>query len=295
MKVLVTGGLGYIGAHLVDELVKRGHTITVVDDNDLSPNYAFVYDRVESLSCMSVEEAVEVGFLARFDAVVHLAAFISVEESVKRPLMYWQNNVGSLMALLADVETDHLIFASTGTAFQPASPYANTKVAGERLILDSYESSQRLFGGFTNFRFYNVSGLKPGISPTGQPTHLIRLAAMAARGKLPHLKVYGTDYPTPDGTCVRDYIHVEDLAASIANAVEVGPSNTPYECLGTGHGSSVLQVIQSMKRVTGVDFPVIMAERRLGDVASMVCPSQYRHIALSRSLDDMCRSAWENL
>jgi UDP-glucose 4-epimerase len=244
---------------------------------------------------MSVEEAVEVGFLKRFDAVVHLAAFISVEESVRRPVTYWQNNMGSLMALLSNIETDHLIFASTGTAFQPASPYANTKVAGERLILDTYGTPESLFDGFTIFRFYNVSGLKPGIHPTGQPTHLIRLAALAAQRKLPFLKVYGTDYPTFDGTCVRDYIHVVDLAASLANAVEKGPSNTPYECLGTGKGSSVLEVIESMKRATGVDFPVIMAERRPGDVASMVCPSQYRHISLTKTLDDMCLSAYENL
>lgn len=294
-SILITGGLGYIGAHLVGALSARGHRLTVVDDDDLSPNYSYVYDRTEQLSCMSVEEAVEVGFLDYFDAVVHLAAFISVEESVRKPIEYWSNNIGSLVALLQHVKTKHLIFASTGTAFQPSSPYANTKVAGEKLILDVFHEADRPFDGFTIFRFYNVAGLKKGIYPTGQPTHLIRLAAMAARGMIPHLKVYGSDYHTYDGTCVRDYIHVQDIVESIANAIEIGPSNTPYECLGSGKGYSVLEVIQSMKRVSGVDFPVIMTERRRGDVASMICPSQYKFISLKRDLDDMCRSTWENL
>ena len=118
---------------------------------------------------------------------------------------------------------------------------------------------------------------------------------MAAAGQIDGLTVFGTDFDTRDGTCVRDYIHVEDIAASIVNAVEGKPANTPYECLATGSGNTVLEVIQSMKRATGVDFRVTIAPRRSGDIATTICPSQYSGIRISKSLDDICNSAFRNL
>lgn len=292
MRVLVTGGYGYIGAHLVDELVKRGHKVHVIDMDENSPNHSFVQKRADLLVTKKLQDYLHSAIHKEYDAVVHLAAFISVEESMQNPVMYWDNNMNALMSVVKYVKTDHLIFASTGTAFQPANAYARSKVAGEQFVLDAVGGN---FAGHTIFRFYNVSGLRTGIQPTGQPTHLIRLAAMAAKGKRDSLAIFGNDWETRDGTCVRDYIHVEDLVASIANAVDIGPANTPYECLGSGKGSTVLEVVQSMKEVTGVDFRVIIANRRSGDVASMICPSQYKHIHLTKTLDDMCLSAYENI
>lgn len=291
-SVMVTGGLGYIGAHLVDELVQRGHSVYVVDQDVKSPNLDYVSRRsiVRLCSLQDYETEYE---LRHFDAVVHLAAYIDVAESVRQPMRYWENNIASTSAVLSKFETDHFVFASTGTAFDPANAYAHSKVACEHLVQQAAEAGA--IPGYTIFRFFNVSGLKQDIRPTGNPTHLIRRAAMAAKGLISEMAVMGSDWDTRDGTCIRDYIHVEDLAASIANAVLAGPANTPHEGIGTGAGSTVLEVVQSMKRVSQVDFRVTMASRRAGDVASMVCANQYPHIRLSKSLDDMCLSAYENV
>ena len=299
MRVLITGGLGYIGAHLASELVDRGHELHIIDQDARSPNLDFVSHcgMVKLLSLQDMDFSSMTGLTRDYDAIVHLAAFISVEESMHEPLAYWSNNITALTDTLHHFRTPHFIFASTGTAFNPENPYSMSKVAGEQIIRSAHASSSpsSSIGGYTIFRFYNVSGLRDPIRPTGQPTHLIRRAAMAAKGLLPGLTVYGSDYETRDGTCIRDYIHVEDLAASIANAVTGSPANSSYECLATGSGSTVLEVVESMKRVTSVDFRVTMAERRPGDTAITVCPSQYSGISISKTLDDMCISAYCNL
>lgn len=294
MKVLVTGGMGYIGAHLALELAERGITFDVIDSTTTLENFDLVQGLADNLWNRDVRDLSD--FLPSgwsYDAVVHLAALISVEDSVRRPVEYWNNNLNALIGL-HELETDHLIFASTGTAFNPTSPYASTKLAGERHILD-VAGGASWFKGHTIFRFYNVSGLAEQVRPTGQPTHLIRLAAMAAKGKIPHLNIFGNDYPTPDGTAIRDYIHVQDIAASIANAIEAGPTNTPYECLGSGTGHSVLEVVDAMQQVTGTAFPVVISPRRAGDAAELRCPTQYRNIRLSHNLKSMCLSAYHNV
>lgn len=290
MKILITGAAGYIGTHVLLELLDRGYDdIHVIDRHLLtSPNW------IGDLSTEAYGgDILSIGarelLCQKYDVVIHLAAYISVEESVKDPLTYWRNNLLSTNKIIDHLKGAHLIFASTGTAFQPANPYAQTKLACEQ------EITSRLDDNYTIFRFYNVSGLRPGVSATGNPTHLIRRAAMAAKGLIPSISIQGTDWDTPDGTCVRDYIHAADLAASIVNCVERGPANTPYECLGSGKGYSVQEVLTSMKRVTNTDFDVIMTERRPGDVASMVCPSQYEFITLKHDLDSMCLSAFEGL
>ena len=294
MRVLVTGGLGYIGAHTVAELTDFGWEVDVIDDWVNNENYDFVKDRVDNLWTNEVQQATKELQGQHYDAIVHLAALISVEQSTREPNTYWRNNLTALMDLCR-LKTGHLVFASTGTAFNPTNPYAQTKVACENYIKDLHGTQQAWFAGHTIFRFFNVSGLRDGIKPTGQPTHLIRICAEAARGIRSEVKVFGSDYPTRDGTAVRDYIHVEDIARSIRNAIMHGASNTPFECLGTGSGHSVLEVVQSMKRVTGVDFRVTMAPRRSGDDVMTVCPSQYKHISLSKTLDDMCLSAYLNV
>jgi len=288
MKILITGGAGYIGAHVIRELRSRGLNDIHVIDRKLhwSPNKVeHLVKRAYNLDILGAE-AKEV-LRQDFDVIIHLAAFISVEESTKEPTKYWRNNLLSTQRILDSVHGAHLIFASTGTAFCPENAYAWSKLACEEEIR-SY-----LLEGYTIFRFYNVSGMLPGVHATGHPTHLIRRAAMAARGILPEITVYGDDWPTPDGTCIRDYIHVADLATSIVNAIDAGPANTSYECLGSGTGYSVLQVLTSMKTVSGVDFRVRIDSRRPGDVASMICPSQYEHISMKYTLDDMCHSAYE--
>ena len=289
-KILLTGGFGYIGTHVAMELASRGMKFDVIDCDNLSANKELVEqlaDKCWKLDLMSspFNQHLE------YDVVIHLAALISVEESTRFPVSYWKNNMQSTMNIPLSY-TEHFIFASTGTAFNPTNPYAATKVACEKYIQDA---ANALKFGYTVFRFYNVSGLSQGVKPTGQPTHLIRLAAMAAKGVIPSLSVFGTDYETRDGTAIRDYIHVEDVAASIVNAVDAGPSNTPYECLGTGLGSTVLEVIESMQRVTGKNFKVVHMPRRAGDDSVMICPSQYKHIHLSKTLDNMCKSAYENI
>lgn len=295
MRVLVTGGLGYIGSHLVAVLAEHGHEVDVIDDLVNNENYDFVKERVDNLWTSEVQHATAEMLGRRYDGIVHLAALISVEQSTREPNTYWRNNLTALMDLCR-LRTDHLVFASTGTAFNPTNPYAQTKVAGERYIQDVCAAEAlRWMQGYTIFRFFNVSGLRQGLKPTGQPTHLIRICAEAARGLRPEVKVYGTDYPTRDGTAIRDYIHVEDIAGSILNALHVGPSNTPFECLGSGTGSTVLEVVQSMKAITGVDFQVTMASRRPGDDAVTICPTQYQHLSLTRTLNDMCLSAYENV
>lgn len=288
-KVLVVGALGYIGAHVVDALTKRGHVVTAIDEDVTSPNMQFVYSRVSTLEVRRLSSDSPIH--GSYDAIINLAAYISVEESTRTPYRYWSNNMGVLSALLLK-STDHLIFASTGTAFCPDNPYARSKLAGENMVRDC---APEISTPYTIFRFFNVAGLAEGIKPTGKPTHLIRLAAMAASGQIPELKVYGNTYGTRDGTCVRDYIHVVDVAESIANAVDVGAANTEFECLGTGTGHTVLEVVDAMQQVTGKVFPIVIAPPRPGDVAEMICPSQYKHISLSHTLSDMCLSAYRNI
>lgn len=305
MKVLVTGAAGYIGAHVVKALVEHGHQAFSLDRTIFhSPNG----DAVRRMSTEFWEHDIAgVDFLTRqvmpdilsdhrFDAIVHLAALISVEESTRDQSRYLRNNMFSTLRVLDGIQArpkgfvaPHLIFASTGTAFCPTNPYAWSKVACEDEIRRT-----PLSGGHTIFRFFNVSGLTPGLNHTGAPTHLIRRAAMVALGHLPELTINGIDWETRDGTCVRDYIHVEDVAASIVNAVVQGPARTPFECLGTGMGASVLEVVNAMQHVTGKALKINVVGRRDGDVASMVCPSQYKHIRLSKTLEDSCLSAYIN-
>lgn len=285
MKVLITGATGYIGSHLCRQLHLRRPDIAItgldlnVHQNDIS---AYV-------SKLWQADAAEGPVYQPFDVVVHLAAFISVEESMRQATRYYQNNINSTINLTRPNDPNtHFIFASTGTAFKPANPYAQSKVVCEDIVRERCMN-------YTIFRFYNVAGLAPGLKPTGEPTHLVRRAAMAAAGLIPELVVAGNNWDTRDGTAVRDYIHVEDIVGGIIAAIEGGPANTPYECLGTKHGSTVLEVVDTMKRITGVDFHVKIGPRRAGDVASMLCPAAYSRLSINHTLEDICLSAYEGV
>ncbi len=290
MRVLVLGGFGYIGSHTVLELKERGHEVHVIDWDFNSPNLEYVKQLADSISVQPAQKAGDI-YRLQPEVVINLAAYISVEESVSRPLEYWHNNVTVATETLQLAHHAHYIFASTGTAYNPTNPYARSKRAAEQVISDYAPS-----GGHTIFRFYNVSGLAAGIKPTGQPTHLIRVAAEAAKGLRNGMAIYGTDWQTPDGTCVRDYVDVRDIAFSIANAVDHGPTDKMV-ALGTGVGYSVREVIDAMKKVSGVNFAVREEGRRAGDDAVTVCAhhDRYEHFKQHYDLQDMCYSAFKNI
>lgn len=308
MKVLITGGFGYIGAHLVKLLAEQGgHEMHIIDRDANSPNLDFVKKRAQRVDILNLQDADWVGGW-RYDAVIHLAADISVEESAKDPLKYWDNNVTALTALLKKAPTDHLLYASTGTAAQPANAYAYSKLAGEQVVRNFADSHPDRVAAASVFRFYNVSGLAEGIKPTGQPTHLIRIAAEVAAGKRSHLTIYGTDYDTDDGTAVRDYVHVNDIAAALAQVAKDGPiwdkdvlgigfpprmSTRPIE-LGTAKGASVMEVVRTMQQVSERPVPIVFGARRPGDVARLVCARPANNFTCNYDLMMMCRDAFMN-
>ena len=277
MKVLVTGATGYIGSHVCKLLKEHGHHVTAWDINihgeynDIRA-YCDVFEHIDVTKETPKQS---------FDAVVHLAGRSVVPDSLREPTEYYRVNVMGTANLLDRVDTDHVLFASTSSAWEMASPYARSKVAAEDVIKEKAS-------GYTIFRFFNVSGTDGVNRQLGDPTHLIRVAAMVAAEKLPNIKVFGTDYDTRDGTCIRDYIHVVDLASAIVKAVEAGPINTPYECLGSNTGFSVLEVLNTMEQVTGKRLERIIAPRRAGDAVASVVDKLSNYVTLSKSIEDMC-------
>lgn len=278
MKVLVTGASGYIGAHVCRLLKQHGHTVIGWDTeihgekNDVTA-YCDYYYNVDVTGQY-------VGGV--YDAIVHLAGRSVVPDSLKEPSEYYRvNAIGTLNMLQKMHDTPHWIFASTSSAWEMASPYARSKVAAEDIIKEKAN-------GHTIFRFFNVSGTDGVNRQLGAATHLIRVAALVAAGKIPNIKIFGNDYDTRDGTCIRDYIHIVDLARAIVRAVERGPKNTPYECLGSNAGYSVLEVLDTMEAVTGKKLKRIFADRRPGDAVCSVVDELSDYVDLTKSLEDMC-------
>jgi len=284
-RVLVTGCTGYIGSHTVKALKREGFEVHGIDIDRQSPNDVRKY-----VDKLMFGDAYDFTWAYRYDAVVHLAAFISVEESVSKPLEYFHNNtMGTHWQLHFNGTNgcENFVFASTAGAFDPVSPYAQSKLMAESLV-------KNMAKNYTIFRFFNVAGNDGEFRQTGNATHLIRIAAETAAGKRPSMNLYGTDWDTPDGTCVRDYIHVMDLVDAIVKAV-YNPKNTPYECIGSGKGYSCREVIDTMKRVSGKDFEVNDAPRRAGDPAIISIPVGQKksgYIQCKRTLEDMCLSAY---
>lgn len=279
-KILVTGATGYIGSHVCKVLFERGYQVIGLDIN-LEQN-----DITNYVSKLIFADVRGVDLDEKFDAIVHLAGVISVEESMSKPTYYYDTNLNGTMNMLSQIDKDtHFIFASTAGAFDAQSPYAKSKVAAEDVIKEQAE-------GYTIFRFFNVAGSDGFNMQQGDSTHLIRIAAECASGSRTSIKIFGTDYDTRDGTCVRDYIHVVDLANAIANAVHNGPKNTPYECIGSGKGYTVKEVIETMKQVSGSNFEVMVADRREGDPASLSIDNQFDGLEIKHNLEDMCRSAY---
>jgi UDP-glucose 4-epimerase len=291
MTVLVTGGAGYIGSHMVLELLDAGENVVVVDN--LSTGFASAVPKGAELVVGDFGDAGLIRRLVdqhRVDAVIHFAALIVVPESVAKPLQYYRNNTvnaHALISTLVEAGVANLIFSSTAAVYgtpavspvdedaplSPESPYGRSKMMVEMMLADAAAAHPSL--RYVALRYFNVAGADPkgraGQSTKGA-THLIKVAAEAALGKRPSITVYGTDYPTPDGTCIRDYIHVTDLCAAHTAALRDlrdGGANAVLNC-GYGRGLSVLEVIEAVKRVSGRDFPVLLGPRRPGDPASIV-------------------------
>ncbi len=290
MTILITGGAGYIGSHMVHELVDTGEPVVVLDN--LSTGFRFLIPASVSFVAGSTGD----GDLVRqtierygVTAIIHFAASIVVPDSVSDPLGYYRNNTMNTCSLL-DVAIKagvrQFIFSSTAAVYgnakhnpiredavtAPISPYGTSKLMSEIMLHDA----GRAHGlKFVVLRYFNVAGADPKLR-TGQSTagatHLIKVACEAALGKRPRIDIYGTDYPTPDGTCIRDYVHVSDLARAHSVALSHlrrGGESMTFNC-GYGRGSSVLEVIDSVRRASGRDFPVEISGRRPGDPAALV-------------------------
>jgi UDP-glucose 4-epimerase len=276
MHILVTGCNGYIGSHLVERLAQDGHQITGWDinvhgeSNDVS-KYLSEYRPID------IREHI----VGSFDAIVHLAGLAAVAESVASPFKYYDTNIIGTWNMLRHTYSDHFLFASTSSAWEMASPYARSKVAAEDVI-------RQFSHNYTIFRFFNVSGSNRQYRQLGKATHLIRIAAEVVTGKRKVLEIYGDDYDTPDGTAIRDYVHVMDLVDAIAEAVIRGPANTNYECIGSNHGYSVLDVVNVMRKVTGHELPTVVRGRRAGDAVCSVVDKLSSLVTLRRNIEQMC-------
>ena len=290
MTILVTGGAGYIGSHMVLELLAAGEKVVVLDNLSTGVRAAVPDDAQLVVGDVGDQDAVAalIGKHA-IDAIVHFAGSIVVPDSVADPLGYYHNNTVKSRALMAAaVATDvkHFIFSSTAAVYgmpstnpvsemnelRPISPYGTSKLMTELMLADTSRAHDFRYAAL---RYFNVAGADPmGRSGQSTPraTHLIKVACQTALGEHAELKVYGTDYPTPDGTCVRDYIHVSDLArahmAALRN-LRAGGASEVFNC-GYGRGYSVLDVIKAVKAVSGVDFKVHLVPRRAGDPAALV-------------------------
>ena len=290
MTILVTGGAGYIGSHMVHELTDAGESVVVLDN--LSTGFRFLIPSRIPLVVGNTGDQELVADLIRqhrVESIIHFAASIVVPESVADPLGYYRNNTINTALLLQGAVAagvKHFIFSSTAAVYgnpaavpveetaatNPISPYGMTKLMSEVVLHDT----ARAHGlSFVVLRYFNVAGADPKMrtgQSTPQATHLIKVAAETILGKRDKMSVFGTDYPTPDGTCIRDYIHVSDLArahsASLAH-LRRGGANATFNC-GYGHGYSVLEVLEAARRVSGSNFPVEYAGRRAGDSVSLV-------------------------
>jgi len=324
MRILVTGGAGYIGSHTIVELIAAGHEPIVIDNfSNSSPD---AIERVEALSGKAITyyegnvadaELLEKIFSEHaIEAIIHFAAFKAVGESVEKPLLYYRNNVSNFVELLS-VATKHgvkqVVFSSTAavygdaqemivtedTSCAPQSPYGWSKYMDEQILHDTCKATTGFHG--TVLRYFNVVGAHPsgklGESPRGVPQNLLPLIVRATEGTLPPLTVLGTDYNTPDGTCLRDYIHVVDLAKAHVAALEhAGEQQFHIYNVGTGTPTSVLELISTFEKVTGKQVPHTLGARRPGDPVAYYASPKRANEELNwkaeKTIEDACRDAW---
>ena len=324
-KILVTGGAGYIGSHTVVELAAAGYEAIIVDD--LSNGSVQVLDRLKSITGREISfyqgSVADKGFMNRvfeenhIDAVIHFAAYKAVGESVQEPLKYYENNVGGTIALLEvmkENKVDHIIFSSSATVYgmnnispltedlptSATNPYGYTKLMMEQILTDLARAHSDW--SVTNLRYFNPIGAHEsgmiGEAPNGIPNNLMPYITQVAVGKLQELSVFGNDYDTHDGTGVRDYIHVVDLAKGHVLALKHNLENKGVAVfnLGTGIGYSVLDMVKAFENVNGVKIPYVIKNRRPGDVATCYADASKANDILGwkaeKTLQDMMRDSW---
>ncbi len=325
MNVLLTGGAGYIGSHTAVELLEAGHEVVVVDS--LVNSHAEALRRVERITgrtvafhkvdCVDAEALRRVFAEHRIDAVIHLAGLKAVGESVEQPLRYYRNNLDALLSL-TEVMDEHgvrnLVFSSSATVYgdpervpitedsplAATNPYGTTKLFAERILRDLTEADPRWH--VVSLRYFNPIGAHPsgliGEDPQGVPNNLFPYIAQVAAGRRERLDVFGDDYDTPDGTGVRDYLHVVDLAQGHLAAMDriADTAGLRVYNLGTGEGTSVLEGLRAFERAVGGPIPYAVVDRRPGDIA--VCFADASAAARDlgwkavRTVDDACRDAW---
>lgn len=326
MNVFVTGGLGYIGSHTCVELLQSGAQVVIADD--LSNARRDVLDRIERITgkrpmfyevdvCNA--DALRAIFSAHdFDAVIHFAGLKAVGESCRIPLRYYRNNLDSTMSLLevmAQFGVKRLVFSSSATVYGPnnpvpyveempahvaTNPYGWTKLMIEQILRD-YVTANPDFSAVL-LRYFNPIGAHEsgllGDDPNGIPNNLMPYVARVAAGQLPQLTVFGDDYDTPDGTCLRDYLHVVDLAKGHLKALDYSMTHTGAEAvnLGTGSGVSVLELVHAFEKAAGVPVPYVIGPRRDGDLARVYANAEKAERLLGwkaeKSIEEMCRDSW---
>ncbi|HFU4455056.1 TPA: UDP-glucose 4-epimerase GalE [Streptococcus suis] len=325
MSILVTGGAGYIGSHTVVELLKLGKDVVIVDN--LSNSSILVLDRIETitgkrptfyeLDVADKEALREVFEKENIEAAIHFAGYKAVGESVAKPVMYYENNIMSTLALvevMAEFGVKKIVFSSSATVYglnnpsplvetMPTSatnPYGYTKVMLEQILRDVEVADKEW--SVALLRYFNPIGAHEsgliGEDPAGIPNNLMPFVAQVAVGKRPELSVFGSDYDTVDGTGVRDYIHVIDLALGHIKALEKISTTAGVHTynLGSGQGTSVLELVQAFEKVNGVPVPYKIVDRRPGDVATCYANADKALTELNwkteKTIEDMCRDTW---
>lgn len=326
MSILVTGGCGYIGSHTAVELLELGKDVVIIDD--LSNASAVVIDRIEEITGkrphfyqldVADKDSLRTVFAKEnIEAAIHFAAFKAVGESVQKPIMYYENNLMTILSLvevMAEFDVKKLVFSSSATVYGslnpspykedmpvgiPASPYGQTKVMCEQILRDIFTADSQW--SIALLRYFNPIGAHEsgliGEDPSGIPNNLMPFISQVAVGKRDFLNIFGDDYETADGTCVRDYIHVVDLAKGHVKALDKlneAPQVYTYN-LGSGKGTSVLELVNAFIQEAGVDVPYKIAPRRAGDLPAFFANADKALAELGwkteKTIEDMCRDTW---
>ena len=326
MSILLTGGAGFIGSHTAVAMIEAGYDVVIADD--LSNSSPKVLDRIETITGVRPpfypidvsdgEKLRQVFRDQKIQGVIHFAGYKSVPESTRVPLRYYRNNLDTALTVLevmGEFGCRAFVFSSSATVYGEknpvpftedmptgvaTNPYGTTKLMIEQILMDACKADLSLSAVL--LRYFNPIGAHPsgliGEAPNGIPNNLMPYITQVAIGKRDHLSVYGSDYPTPDGTGVRDYIHVVDLAEGHVKAMDYALTHTGAEPvnLGTGRGSSVLEVVRAFEEASGVKIPLEITHRRPGDIATCYADASKAKALLGweakRTLRDMCRDSW---